>query len=319
MSEHLDEILADVAGTAAGQATAPGAGAARIRGKQRRAHRQLTVTALGLALLGLVGAVAATAVHGTSGPLVPATGSSATGPASAAPTTGVSPTVAPNPSEYVPGAWLSEPQLPYAGTITWQVNPQALGTDLHGAVQLVKPDSSFFDSSVDGFGTYCAIPALADGAIADQVELFYGPITGSSLPNTPGIPATVSQSTVFYRNQNGATKAWGAIGSGFASCAKFATGFVSGESTTYPSVGTARRIVNEPNVQCWTNLAAVSNTGPGVTDLMDDVCFVRQGTLISIVDVGFEGPPALSEVDFRTVDATTVSELRQALNVYGGG
>ena len=314
MFEQLDEILADVAGAAAGRAAAPGAGAARKRGRQRRMRRQLTATtALSLALLGglgLVGAVGAMAFRG---------GDSSSSGASAG-ISGVGTLPAPAPNRYVAGAWLSQSQLPYAGTIAWKVNPQVLGTDLHGAVQLVLPGDSFFDSIVDGFGTYCSIPGLADGASANQLESFYGPITGSALPSIPGIPADVDQSAAFYRSRSAAASAWDTIGSGFAACAEFATGRVSGESETYPSVGTASRIVNEPDVQCWTNLAAVSNIGTGsaVTDFLDEVCFVRRGTVIGIVDLGFEGPSTLAGVDFRPVDERTVSDLQQALNAYGG-
>ena len=225
---------------------------------------------------------------------------------------------APNPSQYVAGAWLSESHLPYAGAIGWQVNPQVLGTELERPVQLVPPASAYFDNSVGGFGAYCSIPALADQAVANQQESFYGPITGSSVPGYPGVPATAKQSTVFYGSQSGAAAAWRSIGSGFTACAEFETGRVSAETKTYPSTGTVRQIVNESTVQCWTNLAAVSDLEPGVTDFLDNVCFVRHGTLISSVDLGFEGPTALSDLDFGAVDATVVSGLQHAVNAYGG-
>jgi hypothetical protein len=311
--EQFDEILADVAVAAAGRATAPGAGAARKRGGQRRMRRQLTAaTTLSLALiggLGLVGAVGALAFRGGDG-------SGATSGTAA--TYGVSSLPVPAPGKYVAGAWLSQSQLPYAGTITWQDNPQTLGTTMRGAVQLVLPGSSFFYSAVSGFGTYCSIPALANGALADQLQWFDGPITGSALPHTAGIPADVDQSAVFYRNQGAAAAAWDSIGDGFAACAKATTGHVSGESADYPSAGTASRIVDEPDAQCWTNLTAVSNIGPAVTDFLDEVCFVRRGTVIGMTDLGFEGPSGLSSVDFRSVDATTITDLQQALNAYGG-
>lgn len=226
----------------------------------------------------------------------------------------------PDPSRYVAGAWLDESRLPYAGTIAWQVNPQVLGAKLGGAVQLVLPDDTvFFGSTVGNFDTYCSIPALVDGAVADQVASFDGAISGSSLPSTPGIPASVTQNTVFYRNQSDASAAWGGVGSGFEACARFETGGVSGETKTYPSIGRAQRILNKPDVQCWTNLTAVTGlgSGGGTQDLLDDVCFVRHGTLIGNVALRFDGPPALSGVDFSTVNATTVSDLEQALSAYG--
>jgi hypothetical protein len=309
MSEYFETQLREGSAQVAGSLTTHPAAAVRAH-SERRARRART-SAVSLA-------TCATLVVGGTAFGLERHGGGAAGAASVAATGSVGTASAPDPSQYVAGAWLSESQLPYAGVITWQVDPQVLGTKFNGAVQLVLPDSTYFTSSVAEFGTYCSIPALTDEAVADQQESFDGSITGSSLPSTQGIPARVRQSTVFYRDQVGAAAAWGSIGSGFAACARFETGSVSGESTNDPSVGTASRILNEPDVQCWTNLAAVSNLSPGVTDFLDDVCFVRHGTLISSVDLGFEGPAALSGVDFGPRNATVVSGLEQALNSYDG-
>lgn len=305
MSDDFDRLLREGSAQVAGSLTRPAPAALREHAR-RRVQRTRVVT----------GAFAACAVLVAGGALF-GLEQSGGGTASVSGVSRASAASAPNPRAYVAGAWLGEGQLPYAGDITWQVNPQVLGTKLVSPVQLVLPGArTFFDSTVGGFGTYCSIPALANQAVAGQVESFYGPITGSHVPSTAGIPATATQSTVFYRNQSAATAAWDAIGGGFEACAKFETGRVSGESKTYPSLGTAKRIVSGPDAQCWTNLAAVSGSGPGVTDFLDDVCFVRHGTLIGSVDVGFEGPGALSGLDFSDVDARVVSQLQHALSAY---
>jgi hypothetical protein len=312
MSEHFETRLREGTARVAGSLSTLSAAAVREHAERRARRAGARTVAIAAAAVLVVGG-AAFGLERQGGGTAGAASSSASATAASASTA----TATPNPSQYVAGAWLSESRLPYAGgAITWQVDPQDLGTKLNGAVQLALPNSGFFDSSVGDFGTYCSINALADAAAADQEESFDGTITGSSVPSTPGIPARARQSTVFYRTQSDATAAWAAIGSGFAACAAFETGSVSGESKTYPSTGTATQIVNEPGAQCWTNQAAVKDLGPAVTDLLDDVCFVQHGTLISSFDLGFQGPAALSAVDFGAVDAPIVADLQQALNAY---
>jgi hypothetical protein len=318
MSEYFETQLREGTAQVAGSLTARPAAVVREQA-ERRARRVRAAVAVAASAVALVGGAAFGLARqdGRAGGAAGVSQPTATSSPTSAATGGKGTASAPDPSKYVAGAWLSQSHLPYADSITWQADQQVLGTRLAGPVQLALPGSAFFDSSVGGFGTYCSIPALSDGAVAAQLESFYGPLSRSA-SSTAVLPATARQSTVFYRNQGDVTAAWSALGSGFAACARFETGSVSAETATYPSKGTAIQILNEPTAQCWTNLAAVSNRKPGVTDFLDDVCFVRHGTLISNLDLGFEGPSTLSATDFSAVNAPVVSELERMLNAYDG-
>ncbi len=320
MSDYFETQLREGTAQVAGSLHAHTAAAVREHAKRRarragtRAVAFATCAALviGGTVLGLGqrGGRAAQA-SGVSGSNTPVPDSSLTQAAR------ISATVtAPNPQQYVAGAWLDKSRLPYADAIAWQLNTQLLGTKLNNSVQLLLPDNAFFPTTAGEIDTYCSLPALTDSAVAEQQASFYGQVNGSSVPSYPGIPANVAQSIVFYPNQSAATAAWNAVASGFAACAKFETGHVSGESTNYPSTGTATRLINEPAVQCWTNLAAISNLRPEVTDQLDDVCFVQHGTLISYIDLRFDGPSTLAALDFAALDGTVSSELTQALTAY---
>lgn len=320
MSDYFDTQLQEGSAHVAGSLTPRTPAEVREHAKHRARRARAAVSTLtAVAVLAVGGVTFSLDRHGSS--TTNAAGTSDTAAAKRknnAPKAGSTRnTSAPAPDRYVAGAWLSKSHLPYATAITWQINPQSLGKKLSAAVQLVPQGSEYFASSMSEFGTYCSIPALSGNAIADQQESFYGPITSSTVPSSAGIPATARQSTVFYRTQSAAASAWANIGTGFAACAKFETGKVSGESKTYPSTGTVSQLVNEPTVQCWTNLAAVS-ISQKVTDFLDNACFVLHGTLIGSVDIGFEGPSALSSLDFHAVDASLVSDLSDALTAYDG-
>ncbi|WP_034266305.1 hypothetical protein [Actinospica robiniae] len=335
MSDYFDTQLREGSARVAGSLTAPTAAAVREH-SNRRARRARTGTAAlaAVAVLALGGvtfglehqggatrntvaiANSATAGNATTPSASPSTSAAVSSTSTSSMPESVSTASSPNPDHYVAAAWLSESHLPYATNIAWQPNPQVLGTKIGGAVQLIPASTDSFANLVGGFSTYCAITALADNAVASQRESFYGQITGSILPSTAGVPATAAQSTIFYASPSAATAAWDAIGSGYSACAKFETGSVSAENKVYPSTGTVSRIRSEPNVQCWTNLNAVTLEA-GVSDFMNDACFVRHGTLISSVAFDFEGPPTLSSLDLSAADATLASELAQALNAYG--
>lgn len=331
MSDYFDTQLREGSARVAGSLTTHTAADVRAHAKRRTRRLRAGTGALTAFAVLVVGGVVFGFEH-RGGPATEAVGvtdtttASATTPAtspaarsnSSAPAYSADSASALDPSRYVAAAWLSENHLPYATSIAWRPNPQALGSKLGGVVQLIPASGEFFAASVGNFDTYCSIDALTANAVADQEESFSGPITGSTVPSTPGIPANVTQRAVFYRDQNAAAAAWNAIGSGFEACAAFETGRVSGETKTYPSTGKSSRIRNELSVQCWTNLAAVS-IGSAVTDTLDDTCFVQRGRLIGSVSLDFEGPSTLADLDFGDVDTTLISNLGQVLDAYSAG
>lgn len=143
MSDRFNDLLSGVVDSAASAAREPGAEAARKRGRQRRNHQRLAASTLSLALLGVVGGVAAVTMNGSTGvptahasgtatPAVtdspspmPSMSSSPSATASGIPGTGTpsatSPSTAVTSSAavVVSESWLTAGQVPFDSTMNW--------------------------------------------------------------------------------------------------------------------------------------------------------------------------------------------------------
>lgn len=152
MSENFDDLLSGVVDTAAGAARQPGAAAARKRGHQRRTRRRVAASTLSLAVLGVIGGVAATTVPGGTNGVPTAHRSSTAAPApsasdspsmSASAGTSASPSMSASAGTSAPPSvsasagtsasssstaptsakvtedWLTAAQIPFAATMHW--------------------------------------------------------------------------------------------------------------------------------------------------------------------------------------------------------
>jgi hypothetical protein len=330
MSENFDGALARIAGSAAEAAGQPGAAAARKRGRQRTVRRRAAASALSLALIGGGAGIAAASIHpGGPKPMVAASGtpSTSSSPAptstpSTAPTTpapgGTTSTatgIAPNPGQYVAGAWLSAGQEPFGTTVNWQASTDLEGSRIGAEVfEITDPASPAYQSDVA-----CQAADFPGTQAAAQYQMFDGPgnentVRGNSSLGGSTIAANAYQNIFFYPNATSADTGWGALLSDFSQCAQHETGTdpTTGEHIT----GETRRTTSQSDAECWSNLMLVT-ADPGASSI-EHGCFIRHGDLIEVVGVSVNADSSFSTVDFGAGDAGTLQAMRQTLSVYQG-
>jgi hypothetical protein len=328
MSENFDGALARIAGSAAEAAGQPGAAAARKRGRQRTVRRRAAASALSLALIGGGAGIAAAAIHpGGPKPMVAASGtpSTSSSPAptstpSTAPTTpgGTASTatgIAPNPGQYVAGAWLSAQQEPFGTTVDWQAAADLEGSRIGAEVFEITDPASLAHQS----GIACQAADFPGAQAAAQYQMFDGPgnentVQGNSSLGGSTIAANAYQNIFFYPNATSADTGWGALLSDFSQCAQHETGTdpTTGEHIT----GKTQRTTSQSDAECWSNLILVT-ADPGASSI-EHGCFIRHGDLIEVAGVSVNGDSSFSTVDFGAGDAGTLQAMRQTLSVYQG-
>jgi hypothetical protein len=219
MPERFDELLSGAADSASSAAREPGAAAARQRGGRRRTRRRVAACALSLAVLGLLGGVAAAGAHGsnrlpTAHPAgTPSLGRSASvaasPPASASPspTSPASTTVTPSsttpsstalgstpPTSVSPGStppgsapvtenWLTAAQIPFVSTMHWSA-----AAPEHCTGQL-EFNSVYAGGCVEHAAFQDSIPATAMDTVV---------YTATDAPTEAGAWATPLASQAFY-------------------------------------------------------------------------------------------------------------------------
>ena len=347
MPERFDELLAELVDTTARATRAPGAEAARRRGRQRRNRLRLGAGVLSVALLGGAGAVAAVSLgagpqHTPTGYAATATGSPQMPPATATPPnptgsplpgfatrtanpaphttgapgpTGSENTQTPaNPHTLVPGAWIGAAGLPFGSGDGggWQTVTASLGggtTALGDSVFAGSP----LESCTDLMGTTALAPLGREAS--EQVREFDG--TGDFSVGGRAVPAYAQQQILFYPDAATALSAWGSLAADFDACKAQMTGV--SPTTGTAQYGSVQQTLNQPDAQCWSTLATNTNTNtqPSSDGDLIHFCFVRSGALLTVVDVDVHQDGSFSTVGFGSIDQQLTAELRQALAAFG--
>lgn len=332
MAENFDDLLSGVVDTASGAAREPGAAAARKRGHQRRTRRRITASTLSLALLGVVGGVAATALpgQGTNGiqtahatasispaPSVPASPSptpsasasasapqSTTGTPSTAKTGSSTVTSPPDPRTYVAGAWLSLGQLFYGNEITWK-SAGYDGTVLAGNVAYSPADKIYAAGM-------CLHSELASQVLGEQISLYTPPTYEMPLPgNRAALVSSSDQQTYFYANAGAVDDVWSTLASGFQACAHSETGGTGSQATT----GMVRQTVDQTDAECWENLVHTYST-----QVMPEIyltCLAKSGTVIGETTIELKQVNSFSTLDAVPLEQSEAAALEAALQAYG--
>lgn len=337
MPEQFENLLSGAAAEAGRAARTPGAAAARARGRRLRNQRRVTAAALSLTMLAGAGTAAAvtlgqnhqgaptvnvtsTVPTGAASPSATPSGPSASpsqtsstaGTPSGSQSTAQSSTKLPAPGTVVGAAWLSPSQLPF-GTgypSSWQLATDTGGTLLGDSVY--REDSVLAGCSEEMPGAALSL-ALSKGLAGEQYKLFFN--QGIQV-TSQAIAADASQETLFYSSAGAALTAWNQLTPVLSDqCPPEMTG--TDATTGMSLVGSAQRTLNEDDAACWsmvnTPTGGVKN---GSTDVMH-VCYVRSGSLISLVTVMVNQNDPTPAVSFDSIDPATVSALRQALAAYG--
>jgi hypothetical protein len=336
MSDRFDDLLFGAVDSAAQAAHAPGAAAARKRGKRRRNHQRLAASALSLALLGGVSGIASASLDGSN--RVPTANATAAAPISstASPSTGASLSPAgtsssgtipastppssqasvPSPAKYVPGAWISSAQMPFArtGYTTW-VWQQAVGTSLGNDVyELTVAQYKQVAVCNSSRGGSALGDGLATGLAGAQFRTYSASDSGKIWPDGT-IPAYASQFALFYLDAAAASAAMNALSADFTACAAEASGANPATGTTI--VGSDGRTLQGDAAQCWSMLAV--QPGSSTNGTIDHTCFVRSGSMIATATVSINQVGTINSVAFGSSDNTMVPELQQDLADYTGG
>jgi hypothetical protein len=339
MSERFDDLLSGAVDSASSAAHEPGADAARKRGRQRRNRQRLAASTLSLALLGVVGGVAAVTIHGSNA--VPAASVSATASASptgsASPlpavtpwptasggpsspsadpsttttTAAASPSVTASPGAYVASAWLAPQQMPFsqAGVTQWAYNSFNYGSHLGGHVYELGTDGGWVIGCSEDMGGH-NLTSLAAGLVGAQYQAFTGASSDKILPNG-AIPAYTDQAAYFYHDAAQAEAAMNGLTGDFARCKASLTGV---DATTGSSlVGETQQTTGTQDAQCWTVLArnAKSTGGETIHD-----CFVRSGNVVEEVHVVIHEVATFDDENFPAFDTTLIPELQHDLVAY---
>jgi hypothetical protein len=110
MPDPFEDLLSGLVDSAANAAREPGAEAAKKRGRQRRNRRRVAASTLSVALLGVLGGVAALNVPGSNGsPAAPDTGTHSAVPVTSAPSTTPFTVLTPSPAITVPSTRAAAP------------------------------------------------------------------------------------------------------------------------------------------------------------------------------------------------------------------
>jgi hypothetical protein len=336
MPKRFSDLLSGVVDSAATSARAPGAAAARERGRRRRIRQRFAASAISLVLLGGAGSIAAVSL--THGRTIPAdNGSVSRSPGvSGSPSADVSPHTSPaashavssapvrgsssggprnstgavSPGTFVAAAWLSAPEMPFAqaGVTTWDAQA-GVGTRLSGGVY--EQTATQFKATI---GTCSAVrpgsgvaDALGGGLAGAQYEIFQGSNSDKVLPDG-SIPYVSWEQDLFYADTADARVALAALPRGYADCKNEITG--TDPATGGTVVGQIQQTLAGSSAQCWSIL------GGGT---IQHACYVRSGAVIAAVDVTVHQVSSLSTVNFSSIDSTEVPELQQSLRAYANG
>lgn len=333
MSENFDDLLSEVVDTAAEAAREPGAAAARKRGHQRRTHRRVAASTLSLALLGIVGGVAASSLPGHSAngtPTVHVTATTSPDPgastspspstsprtstsASASATGGGSPAVtAADPNTYVAAAWLSAQQMPLyqTGVTQWAYNTSNYGTHLGGHVYALGATGGWVVGCSDDMNGG-NLASLTTGLVNAQYQGFTGPNSDKILPNG-SIPASTDQAAFFYSDSTQAAAAMNGLATDFARCKTSLTGVNASTGAHY--TGATKQTLDVQDAQCWTVIARNDSSGSGGETIHD--CFVRSGNVVEEVHTEINEIATFNAEDFPSIDAALIPELQHDLQLY---
>ena len=318
MPERFDNLLSDAVETAGRAAHAPGAAAARARGRRLRNQRRVTAAALSLAMLaglstaavtlsGRHGGSTDTATVASSGPTASPGRSSSTG---TTPSGSQSSTKVPQPGTVVAAAWLSASQMPFGTGYqgSWQVSTDTEGTLLGDSVYRESAPMALCSEDI---GT-APSTALSKGLTGDQFKAFTGQgilVTGQAVAAYP------SQETLFYPSAAAAQSAWDELPVAFAICKKQITG--TNPTTGLYLTGSVQQTLGEGDAVCWSTLATPPSSIQNAHGQVMHACFVRSGSLITVVTIQVHDDDSFSEVSFGSIDSATISALRQALSAYG--
>lgn len=335
MPERFDNLLSDAVETAGRAAHAPGAAAARARGRRLRNQRRVTAAALSLTLLagvstaavtlgGRLGGSTDTATVASSGPtasssprFTPSTipsGTSASPSRSSStgttPSGSQSPTNVPQPGTVVAAAWLSAGQMPFGTGYqgSWQVSTDTEGTMLGDSVYRESAPMALCSEDI---GT-APSTALSKGLTGDQFKVFTGQgilVTGQAVAAYP------SQETLFYPSSAAAKSAWNELPVAFSVCKKQITG--TNPTTGLYLTGSVQQTLDEGDAACWSTLTTPPSSIQNAHGQVMHACFVRSGSLITVVTIQVHDDDSFSEVGFGSIDSATISALRQALSAYG--
>lgn len=332
MHERFRDLLSGEVDSVARAAEKRGAAAARTRGRQWRAHRRLATSALSLVLVAGLSAggfaavslghggtpaahggapISAPSVARSSGPAYP-TASQSVGASKSATSSPHSVASAANPATYVPGAWLSASELPYAqpAGVAWGAETNLVGAKLEGSVYLLAPSdlTAAYQCTMYNSGSALA-DALSRGLTGAQTDAFRSTEVDRAVTHGTS-PSDATEHAFFYTNAAAARAAFDALPQAYATCKTEITG--TDPTTGATVVGQLRQTLDTPTVRCWSLHAE----GEAATE---HNCSMQSGTVIVSIELWVNQAPSLSTLDFGPSDTIEAAQLQQALLAYTGG